>query len=403
MLQSRRVSRLPSPALLAEFTGTLARDRGTTVDLLIQIGEIEARRLYVGKACADMYAYCTQVLHMSESTATRRIRAAQAARRFPVILPMIAEGKLHLSAVSLLAKHLKAGNVAELLAEATHKSKAEVERMVARRFPKPDVATSVRALDPPNAVCSPTAQVVANIAAQLSPVTVVPMKSSDIANSTGPLLAEAEGRAVRQVVAQVVSMAAASGGSEPMPEQALARIADAVTHTIVSAAATVAPAPDAAPERVTPRSAGRYAWQLTADQEMQDLFEEARDLIGHADAHDLAAVLKRGLRALVETLRKARYAATSKPRATPANANGRHVPHAVVRAVVARDGGQCTFVSPDGRRCTERKDLQLDHVIPFARGGKTTVENLRQMCPAHNQYEAERVFGRAHMDAQREA
>jgi 5-methylcytosine-specific restriction endonuclease McrA len=171
----------------------------------------------------------------------------------------------------------------------------------------------------------------------------------------------------------------------------------------VNAAAKVVQEPDAAPARATPRSAGRFAWQLTADQEMQDLFEEARELIGHEGDRDLTAVLKRGLRALVETLRKTRYAATSQPREAAANANGRHVPRAVVRAVVARDGGRCTFKSPDGRRCTERMDLQLDHVIPFARGGKTVVSNLRQLCSAHNQYEAERVFGEAHMREQREA
>lgn len=208
---------------------------------------------------------------------------------------------------------------------------------------------------------------------------------------------------MHQVLAQVVTAAVLKSGSEPVSELALASITDAVTETIVNAAAPVTPEPDAAPARVTPRSEGRFAWQLTADQEMQDLFEEARELIGHEGDRDLTAVLKRGLRALVETLRKTRYAATSKPRDTRANANGRHVPNAVVRAVVARDGGQCTFVGPDARRCTERMNLQFDHVIPFARGGKTVVTNLRQLCRAHNQYEAERVFGETHMREQREA
>ena len=405
VLKSRRVSKLSGAALLAEFSDTLARDRGTTVDLLIQMGEIEARKLYVSKACADMYAYCTQILHMSESTASRRIRTARAARQFPVILPMIAEGKLHLSAVSLLATHLRAQNVSSLLAEATHKSKADVELILARRFPKSDVATAVRPLGPTNAAGSPTAQVVANIAAQLSPVTVVPMVPSETAKLMEPLRTTVETRAVHQVVLQMVTAAAAKSGTESAPEGLLASIAGAVAQTIVNAAAAVTPEPvlpDAPPAKVTPRSEGRFAWQLTADQEMQDLLEQAQQLIGHTGPRDLKAVLKRGLQALVEMLRKTRYAATSQPRETPANANVRHVPRAVVRAVVERDGGRCTFVGPDGRRCGERMGLQFDHVIPFARGGKTTVENLRQLCPAHNQYEAERVFGEAHMRAQRD-
>ena len=114
MLKSRRVSKLSAAALLTEFAATLAHDRGTTVDLLIQIGEIDSRGLYLGRACSDMYAYCTDVLHMSASTAWRRTRSARAARQFPVILPMIADGKLHLSAVALLAAHLRPDNAASL-------------------------------------------------------------------------------------------------------------------------------------------------------------------------------------------------------------------------------------------------------------------------------------------------
>ncbi len=406
VLKSRRAAKLSAAVLLTEFAEALAHDRGTTVDLLIQMGEIEARKLYVSKACADMYTYCTQVLHMSESTASRRIRTARAARQFPVILPMIAEGRLHLSAVSLLAPHLTRSNVGSLLAEATHKSKAEVELILARRFPRPDVPESVRALTHPNAVSSPTAQVVANIAAQLSPVTVVPTILDETAKSMEPLCAGDETRAVHEVVSRVVAAAATNGGSESVPEAVLASIADAVARTIVNAAASVVPeaaSPGVPPAKITPRSAGRYAWQLTADQEMQALFEEAQQLIGHTGPRDLQAVLKRGLQALVATLRKKRYAATSQPRETPVHANARHVPRAVVRAVSERDGGQCAFKSPDGRRCTERMNLEFDHVIPFARGGQTTVANVRQLCPVHNQHEAERVFGVEHMREQRAA
>jgi hypothetical protein len=108
-------------------------------------------RLYVSKACADMYAYSTEVMHMSESTAWRRIRVARAASEFRVLLPMVAEGKLHLSAVALPAPHLTRGNVSSRLADATHRSKAEVELILARRFPKRDLPESVRALSHPNA------------------------------------------------------------------------------------------------------------------------------------------------------------------------------------------------------------------------------------------------------------
>jgi len=47
--------------------------------------------------------------------------------------------------------------------------------------------------------------------------------------------------------------------------------------------------------------------------------------------------------------------------------------------------------------------MQFDHIDPVARGGEATVENIRLRCRAHNQYEAERVFGAGFMASKREA
>jgi hypothetical protein len=93
-----------------------------------------------------MFTYCTQVLHLAEHAAYNRIEAARAARRFPVILTLLADGSVHLSSVRLLAMHLTPENHADVLRKATHKSKRDVEQIVARLQPQPDVAASVRKL-----------------------------------------------------------------------------------------------------------------------------------------------------------------------------------------------------------------------------------------------------------------
>jgi 5-methylcytosine-specific restriction endonuclease McrA len=401
--KSRRALKLPAPQLLGEFCKALARDRAGTVDLLVHMSAIEARKLYRERGCGSMYEYCTQVLGMCEATATRRIRAARAARRFPVILPMLADGRLHVSAVSLLAPHLSAANVTSLLAEAAHQSKAQVERLVARRFPKPDVPTVVRPLAVAMTAADTAAQVVANVGALPSPVIVVPSHARDSYDSTGPLLAGDDKAALHHVVVQVVNTAATQGGADPVPEAMLTNIANAITHTLVRAADAVSASAPSELTRVSPRSEGRFAWQLTADQVMQDLLEEARELIGHNGGRELPDVLKRSLQVLVESLRKARYAATAHPRRTKAAKNDRHVPAEVKRTVAERDGHQCTYMSDDGRRCTERVGLEHDHVIPLALGGRSTVNNTRLLCSPHNQIEAERVFGEKHVREQREA
>ena len=62
--------------------------------------------------------------------------------------------------------------------------------------------------------------------------------------------------------------------------------------------------------------------------------------------------------------------------------------HSYLRKYIwKRDEGQCTYVHHETkRRCTSRHLLQIDHIQPFALGGKTEKENLRLLCAGHNQY-----------------
>jgi hypothetical protein len=87
------------------------------------------------------------VLHFSEAESYQRMQAAHAARRFPVIVPMLADGLLHLAAVRLLAPFLDGEDHLALLGGAIHKSKREVEERLAGWFPNADVEASVRRID----------------------------------------------------------------------------------------------------------------------------------------------------------------------------------------------------------------------------------------------------------------
>ena len=71
----------------------------------------------------------------------------------------------------------------------------------------------------------------------------------------------------------------------------------------------------------------------------------------------------------------------------------RYISGEVRRIVSKRDGDQCAYVAPDGRRCTQRSFLEFHHVRPFAHDGPATVENISLRCRRHNAYEAELVFG----------
>jgi 5-methylcytosine-specific restriction endonuclease McrA len=65
----------------------------------------------------------------------------------------------------------------------------------------------------------------------------------------------------------------------------------------------------------------------------------------------------------------------------------------VKRAVWQRDGGRCCWPLDAGGRCGSTHRLELDHLLPRAKGGEPTVENLRLLCGRHNQLAARKSFG----------
>ena len=145
------LSHLSDGVLLRDLAALVIRERATTAVLLAHLAEVDARRLYLPAAYPSMYLYCVHELRLSEEAAFKRIHAARTARRFPAIFAALAEGRLHLSAVVMLAPHLTPETADELLAAAAGKSKSEIEQLLAQRFPRPDLPARVEAISLPPA------------------------------------------------------------------------------------------------------------------------------------------------------------------------------------------------------------------------------------------------------------
>lgn len=329
-LSMSSVRALADHDLLAQVHSAVDDERQATAHLIALLTELDARRLYLAEGCSSLFTYCTQILHLSEHAAYGRIEAARAARRFPVILERLAEGTIHLTAISLLAPHLTTENHVEVLDEARHKSKRDVEHLVARLAPRPDVRAVVRKLPERKPMRGP--------------------------GEPGPI--ERHRSQVPPQPAPLVPMAATR------------------------------------PAEVKPLAPERYKIQFTLSRETYEQFRRAQDLLRHTIPNgDPAAIFERALTLLVSELSRTRLAATDRPRAShpPARAS-RHIPAAVKRAVWQRDGGQCAFKGSQGR-CTETGFLEFHHLVAYARGGETSTENLELRCRAHNDYEATRYFG----------
>ena len=360
-MHSYSLEHVASNVLLRDLTTLVAQDRATTASLLAHIAEVKERKLFRGAGQPSMQDYCVNVLRFSEDSAKKRLQAAGTARRFPLIFEALADGRLHLSGVCLLAPHLEPENADELIPAAMNKTRADIEKLLAHRFPQADLPEMLQAVVAPG--------------------------------SASVTFAEAKSAPGHFSVTSSQSVTADGTSDEAPP---------AAEHFGPPASpAPAVPAPQY--PRVKPLAPQRYALQVTLDEQTHDLLREAQDLLAHTDGgRQIATVLRRALENDVRHLKQRKFAETERPRrSTRKQRSVRTVPAAVKRAVKARDEGRCTFTNEKGERCPARSGLEYDHERPVAKGGETTVENMRLRCRAHNQLAADETFGAGFMQEKR--
>jgi hypothetical protein len=347
---------LSDAELLRRLALLAGSERAATVELIGHLAELDARRLHLAQGFGSLFAYCTEELRLSEHAAYNRIEAARLVRAFPAVLDRLAEGSLNLSTARLLAPHLRPDNFDALVAAARGRSKREVEALVARLSPRPDVASSVRKL-PSRRQAAPESAAMVPTPAQgaLPPVPCVPLAAPSLGAPAS------RGHAATPLLL-----------TEPTPHRAV----------------------------VTPLAPERYRVQFTVGTATHDKLRRVQELLRREIPDgDPAAIFDRALTLLLDDVARRKLATTAKPRPTerarPAPSGSRHIPAHVKRAVWARDGGRCAFVGANGRRCSERVFLEFHHCEPYALGGETTVGNLSLRCRGHNGHEAELIFGAA--------
>jgi hypothetical protein len=322
--------------LLEQVSILAQRERAATAALVAHLAVLDERRLYLGEGCSSLFTYCTRVLHLSENAAYRRVEAARVVRSYPIVLDLLSEGSISLTTIRLLAPELTPANHRRLLEASRHKPTRQVEKVVARLRPLPDVPSTIRQL---------------------------PTRTASLVFPAPP---EAE-----------APDDPASASEAPILEIR----------------------PPARPV-VVPLSAKRFKIQFTATEETHDLLRRAQDLLRHQIPNGaVGEVMAKALKMLVKQLEKEKIAATDRPRASRGtDPYSRYIPAEVKRKVWKRDGGTCAFVAHNGRRCIERGFLEFHHADPYAVGGKATVDNIELRCRAHNGRESDLYFGDAQPD-----
>lgn len=138
-----------------------------------------------------------------------------------------------------------------------------------------------------------------------------------------------------------------------------------------------------------------WEFRFAAGPAFREKYERARALL--SGKHPEGVTPEQVLEAALDEYLKRRDPAVGRREHSPRGSGKRtrRIPAGVRRAVARRDGGRCTFVGSQGRRCGSTWDVEVDHLKPWCRGGDHRVENLRLLCAAHNRREAERLLGTA--------
>jgi len=338
-----------------EFTARLAdllrKEHSAMADFLVALSDFDRRRLWLDLGYSSLFDFLHRQLGLSKGAAHYRKVAAELAQRCPEIVEPLRDGRLCITSIVHLAKVLTAENRHEMLPRFFHRSRREAMEIAAAILP---------------AEAAPRREVVTAV------------------RSAATLAATQEAKPP-----------ASSVRVEPAVQPAELRLAPPATP---SPASPPAPPPPAERDIAVPVTAELSRLHVTVSRRLLDKLEAARAALSHARPGATAGeILEAGLD-LVLAQHAKRRGLVEKPRKEPPASKSECVPTHVKRAVWARDGGRCQWPVDGGGICGSTLRVELDHVIPRARGGPSTVENTRLLCAVHNDLAARHAFGDDWMD-----
>jgi hypothetical protein len=334
-----------SDSELLSKTKTLAfEERRIGIEVLHHLREIDARKLFASLGFSSLFAYCMTELGYSEGGTHRRISAMRLLREVPEYEAKLEEGKVSVATLSQVqsfltqekrqnGKSYSSEEKLEILAKVEGKSTQQTERVLATISPQLRREEKVRAI-----------------------------------NET-----ETEIRFVvkKELMEKIDHLKNLLGGKRKIQDFAglLEELVDMGIQKLD-------------PQR---KKTDRQS-RPSNDREVVNVSESSLPLVEVA----LSEVSSRDVSC--SELASAGEMRIGEKKAT------RYIPVTVKREVWKRDGGRCTFVdAKSGRRCGSQHALQWEHVVPYARGGQSTFENIKLLCQAHNQYAAIQAFGLSQM------
>ncbi len=404
---------LSNTKLLQDLEDLNLKERKLKVLVLLYLSEIDSRGLYLPLGYGSLFDFCTMHLGYTRATAARRIRAARTVAKYPEALEMLRSGEIHITTLSMIGDILDGDNHEQLLQEIKHKSTRSVEMLVSRHRPVPAIRDTVRP------VCVRRVESVPAEDADSKPAIAAGSVAGACRHDLSPT-EDTEGRKCNKLSSSAETNAACGEGRTGS--------SGAETNSGRSGAETSSPPPGRViiEQRlklgfsVSPEFMKKYDTikSLLSSKYPEGMdFETIFDILmnEYLERHDPERKLaRRRKRAMARdaTRRKPEVRsprnAKSKKNLHPSRSKrgsskkrsdtrSRNIPPDIRDRVYARDKGRCSFMGANGRRCHSTWDLEIDHIVPYARGGDNSLGNLRLLCRKHNMHQAERTYGREHM------
>ncbi len=322
-----------SDSQLLEATKTLvAREREAMTAILWHLEEIERRRLFSDLGCSSLYAYAVEVLGYSEDQAYRRISAMRLLRTMPELEDKIQSGRLSVSNLSL------AQTVIRREAKATPLTKQKKHELVARLENKTSREAQVIALEYSSTPSTLTPDRERPVSEQL-----VEFKFT-VSKSTLEKINRLKG-----LRAHRTPHLSTSELLEELCDLALKNWDPGVRGAEIEEVTTV--------DIETRENKSRAA----EDRKMATAPVEATPTV----------------EAKPSKMRK--FERTTK-------LSSRHIPVRTVRQIWQRDRSECKI-------CSSQYALQIDHIYPWAWGGRNDQGNLQLTCRTCNQRQAIKKMG----------
>lgn len=374
----KNISELTDPEVLEQTLRAAKTEKEATLILLEYLCEVEKRRLHVARGYASLWEYVHKVLGYSEAQSYERIASMRLMRKIPEVRAELKSGDLNLSTASKLASHVRRENLQPaqtraLMAEISGKSAREVERVLAKHAKEP-----VFKFEKVRPLSQKTTRVTFDVGEEFIELL---KRTKELQGNPALSLEETFALLMKDYVKR---KEVRRSSSEMRAESAKVRGAPA-ENTIAPEIAAVSKN-GIAPETAAASESAAASFESPAPPaEDSAALEALASQYGHYGG-------------FAENPRSANASGVRRPFGGHSRPASRYIPAPIRHAIRIRSGDRCEYVDAEtGRRCESRSSLEFDHRLPFAKGGKTELSNLRHYCRAHNSYAAIRAYGATKM------